>query len=433
MKIAVIGAGISGLGAAWALSERHDVTVYEAADRLGGHANTAEIEDRGQALPVDTGFIVYNERNYPHLTRLFHAEEVPTEPSDMSFSVSMGEGGFEYQGRALGLLAQPSNLAHGDYRRMIRDIVRFTREAGELIGTGSAESTGDYLARRGYSRSFRDDFLLPVTACIWSSSLDAMLDYPAQTMVGFLDNHGLLQVRHRPQWRTVTGGSRTYVGRVARRFSGGVRLSTPVDAILRDGDERTVIDARGGRDRFDHVVFATHADATLAILGPEATPEERRILGAFRYQTNRAVLHRDPRLMPVRRRAWSSWNYLARERGHGGAVSLSYWMNRLQNLETEAPVIVTLNPIREPRGAATEFAYRHPQYDRAAVDAQAALPSIQGANRTWFCGAWSGFGFHEDGLRSGLEVAARLGAPAPWWPTPGEASARRDPINAVGV
>ena len=432
MKIAVIGGGISGLGAAWALSERHDVTVYEAAGRLGGHANTVEVEDRGLRLPVDTGFIVYNERNYPNLVRLFQAEDVATEPSDMSFSVSVSEGAFEYQGRALGLLAQPSNLAQGDYRRMIRDIVRFTREARELIGTGSTESTGDYLARRGYSRSFRDDFLLPITACIWSSSLEAMLDYPAETMVGFLDNHGLLQVRHRPQWRTVTGGSRAYVHRVARRFSGGVRLSSPVDAVLRDEDELTVIDARGGRDRFDHVVFATHADATLAILGPEASPEERRILGAFRYRTNRAVLHRDPRLMPVRGRAWSSWNYLAHERGYGGAVSLSYWMNRLQNLETEAPVIVTLNPILEPRRAAAEFTYRHPQYDRLAVDAQAALPSIQGANRTWFCGAWSGFGFHEDGLRSGLEVAARLGAPAPWWRVPEPTPARHGPMAAVG-
>ncbi len=432
MKIAVIGGGISGLGAAWALSERHDVTVYEAAGRLGGHANTVEVEDRGLRLPVDTGFIVYNERNYPNLVRLFQAEDVATEPSDMSFSVSVSEGAFEYQGRALGLLAQPSNLAQGAYRRMIRDIVRFTREARELIGTGSTESTGDYLARRGYSRSFRDDFLLPITACIWSSSLEAMLDYPAETMVGFLDNHGLLQVRHRPQWRTVTGGSRAYVHRVARRFSGGVRLSSPVDAVLRDEDELTVIDARGGRDRFDHVVFATHADATLAILGPEASPEERRILGAFRYRTNRAVLHRDPRLMPVRGRAWSSWNYLAHERGYGGAVSLSYWMNRLQNLETEAPVIVTLNPILEPRRAAAEFTYRHPQYDRLAVDAQAALPSIQGANRTWFCGAWSGFGFHEDGLRSGLEVAARLGAPAPWWRVPEPTPARHGPMAAVG-
>jgi predicted NAD/FAD-binding protein len=416
MRIAVIGSGIAGLGTAWALGRGHEVVIYEAADYLGGHAHTVDIEDAGRTIAVDTGFIVYNEANYPNLTRLFDVAAVPTEPSDMSFSVSVGHGAFEYQGRLLGLAAQPSNLARPSYLRMVGEILRFTREARELIGAGSRESTGDYLARQGYSAAFRDDYLLPMVACIWSSHLEAMLDYPAETMVRFLDNHGLLQVRHRPLWRTVTGGSREYVRRVIASSTAEIRLSTPVVAIRRDADGVTVIDGLGHRDRFDHAVMATHADTTLAILGEDAAPEEARTLGAFRYQENLAVLHRDPSLMPRRRAAWSSWNYLAETRGQGGAVSLSYWMNRLQNLETERPVIVTLNPPREPREAVDTFVYHHPQYDRAAVDAQARIPGLQGRRRTWFAGAYCGFGFHEDGLRAGLDVAAGLGAPAPWWP-----------------
>jgi predicted NAD/FAD-binding protein len=415
LRIAVIGTGVAGLGAAWALHRTHDITVYEASASPGGHANTAEVHDGGRSVPVDTGFIVYNEQNYPNLVRLFAAEGVATEPSDMSFAVSVGRGAFEYQGRALGLFAQPSNLARLAYLRMIGEVLRFTREARELLGTGSRESIGAYLERRGYSRSFRDDYLLPITACVWSSRLDAMLDYPAETMVRFLDNHGLLQVRHRPQWRTVTGGSRAYVDRITARFRDRIQLSTPVHGIERDPEGVTVMDARGGKARFDHVVLATHADTSLELLHPGASQEERSVLGAFRFLTNHAVLHRDPALMPVRRRVWSSWNFLADERGHRGDVSLSYWMNRLQNLRTQRPVIVTLNPARQPREVEAEFTYRHPQYDRAAVDAQARLPSIQGVDRTWFCGSWSGFGFHEDGLRSGLQVAAALGAPAPWW------------------
>lgn len=432
MKIAVVGSGISGLGAAWALSKGHTITMYEAGGHLGGHANTADVKDRGRTVPVDTGFIVYNERNYPHLTRLFAAEGVPTEASDMSFSVSVGGGAFEYQGRAMGLLAQPSNVVDASYRRMVREILRFTREARELLGSGSRISIGAYLEAHGYSRAFRDDYLLPITACIWSSRLEAMLDYPAETMVTFLDNHGLLQVRHRPQWRTVSGGSRTYVRRVAESFRDGIRLATPVRAVLRDRTGVTVLDARGGRERFDHVVMATHADTTLSLLGPEATSRERLLLGAFRFQENRAVLHRDPSLMPARRRAWSSWNYLAERRGHDGTVSLSYWMNRLQNLRTERPVIVTLNPAHEPREIAAEFRFHHPVFDRASIDAQEALPSIQGAERTWFCGSWSGYGFHEDGLRSGLAVAAALGAPAPWW-SAATAPTRATALVGVGV
>ena len=419
MRIAVIGSGIAGLGASWALSRAHDVTVFEAGTYLGGHAHTVEIDDGGRTLPVDTGFIVYNEANYPNLVRLFAALGVPTEPSDMSFSVSRDEGAFEYQARALGIFAQPSNLVRPAYRTMVREIFRFTKEAKALVGSDALESTGEWLERRGFSDALRDDFLLPMIACIWSSSLDDMRSYPAATMAGFLNNHGLLDVLQRPAWRTVSGGSREYVGRVAASFR-DVRLTTPVESIVRLGDGVIVRDAGGHQERFDHVVLATHADTSLAILGEDASDDERRLLGSFAYTENRAVLHHDPALMPVRRRAWSSWNYLA-DGGPGEAsraVSLTYWMNRLQNLETERPVLVTLNPLREPDEIVAEYTYHHPAFDRAAVDAQRALPSIQGTSRTWFAGSYCGHGFHEDGLRSGLEVAAELGAPAPWWGTP---------------
>ncbi len=422
MRVAVIGSGVAGLGAAWALSRVHDVTVYEADDRLGGHAHTVEIDDAQRRIAVDTGFIVFNPHNYPNLVRLFEAADVPTEPSDMSFSVSIGDGAFEYQARALGLLAQPSNLLHAGYRTMVRDILRFCREAPAVLGTDDPSTTREYLRREGYSREFRDDFLLPMVGCIWSSSLTAMLDYPIESLVRFLQNHRLLDVGTRPSWKTVTGGSREYVRRISEPFAHGVRLSTPVVRVERSPDAVRVVDANGGADVFDHVVFASHADTTLGILGEDASAQERGILGAFRFSENEAVLHRDASLMPRRRRAWSSWNYLAQGRAGddmAGAVSLSYWMNRLQNLRTERPVIVTLNPARRPADAVASFTYHHPVYDRATVDAQAELPRIQGAARTWFAGAWTGYGFHEDGLRSGLAAAAALGAPAPWVEAPG--------------
>jgi predicted NAD/FAD-binding protein len=415
MRIAVIGGGISGLGAAWALSRRHAVTIYESERRLGGHANTVEIADADRVVAVDTGFIVYNERTYHNLTRLFAATGVATGPSDMSFAVSRDGGRFEYRASAAGLLAQLPNLARGTYRSMVRDMLRFMREAPALVGSGSTERLGEFLDRGRYGEPFRRDFLLPMLACIWSSSLDGMLDYPAESMARFLDNHGLLRVIGQPRWRTVTGGSREYVRRLSAGFARDVRLATPVQAVQRHADGVVVRDARGGADRFHHVVFATHADITLRILGPDASPTERAVLSAFRYQENRAVLHRDPSLMPRRRRVWSSWNYLADGDDGSERVSLSYWMNRLQNLRTERPVILTLNPSREPRHVESEHIYHHPQFDGGAVNAQLRLPGIQGVDRTWFVGAWTGYGFHEDGLRSGLEVAAALGAPAPWW------------------
>jgi hypothetical protein len=422
-RIAVIGGGIAGMGAAWALDRRHDVVLYEAEGRIGGHSNTVEVDDDGHAVPVDTGFIVYNERNYPNLVRLFDTLDVPTEWSDMSFSVSVSGGAFEFQSRARGLFAQPSNAVRPGTWRMLRDFRRFCRDAPLIAASGTRESLGSYLERGGYGEEFRVDLLLPVTAAIWSSGLDDMLDFPVTTMVGFLMNHDILQVRSRPAWRTVSGGSREYVRRLTAGYRDQILRWRPVVAVHRDHDGVWVRDASGGLDQFDEVVFATHPDTTLDILGPEAALPERQVLGAFRYQRNEAVLHRDPALMPRRRGVWSSWNYLAEGRGEldrSKPVSLTYWMNRLQNLRTRRPVFVTLNPNREPRGELRRFSYAHPQFDRAALDAQELLPTIQGVRRTWFAGAWCGHGFHEDGLRAGLDVAAALGAPPPWSvePTP---------------
>jgi predicted NAD/FAD-binding protein len=434
-KVAVIGAGIGGLGAAWALARKHDVIVYDAERRLGGHANTVDISDGERRIPVDTGFIVYNERNYPNLVRLFAHLGVPTEPSDMSFSVSRGRGRFEYQARALGLLTQPSNLARPAYLRMIGDILRFTKGAPAALGAGSGETIDAFLDRLELSEEFRREFLLPVVACIWSSSFETMRGYPAEAMVRFLDNHGLLNVLERPAWRTVTGGSRSYVSRIATSLEPNVRLGRRVRAVRRGPDGITVHDEQGV-ERFDHVVLATHADTSLAILGDDATEDERKVLSTFRYQTNDVVLHRDETFMPIRRRAWSSWNYLdegvADER-----VSLTYWMNRLQNLRTARPVFVTVNPAREPRSIEERFTYRHPQFDRASVEAQERLPSLQGRRRTWFAGAYHGSGFHEDGLRAGLSVAAGLGSPAPWWSSsaaqPDVRAAPEPPVGSEGT
>jgi predicted NAD/FAD-binding protein len=367
--------------------------------------------------PRHTGFIVYNERNYPNLVRLFDTLGVATEPSDMSFSVSVGAGAFEFQSRGGGLFAQPSNAIRPGMWRMLRDFRRFCREAPRVQASGTRESLGSYLDREGYGEEFLMDLLLPVTAAIWSSGLDDMLEFPVTTLVGFLMNHDILQVGSRPSWRTVSGGSREYVRRLTAGYRDRVRLSSRVVSVRRDAGGVEIRDSSGDVDRFDQVVFATHPDTTLAILGAEATERERAVLGAFRYQPNEAILHRDPALMPRRRGVWSSWNYLADGRGEpdrSKPVSLSYWMNRLQNLRTRRPVFVTLNPTREPRGEHERFSYAHPQFDRAAIDAQALVPSIQGQRRTWVAGAWCGHGFHEDGLRAGLEVAEALGAPAPW-------------------
>ena len=419
-RIAVIGGGIAGLGAAWALSRRYPVTLFEAANYLGGHANTRDITLDGSQVAVDTGFIVYNEHNYPQLTRLFRHLEVPTQASDMSFAVSLGDGRIEYEGSRRGLLAQPGNLLRPSFLRMLRDLLRFYRSAPEILGSDKDRdlSLGEMLDRGGYSKAFVEQHILPMGAAIWSANLDDMRAFPAQSFVSFFVNHRLFDLDRRPAWRTVAGGSREYVRRLRDDAAGQLHCKAEVTAIRRTPAGVLVKTAQSDWQAFDQIVLAVHADQALRLLGAGASESERAVLGAFSYATNRAVLHSDPRLMPRRRRAWASWNYLAAGNdGSGSApVSVSYWMNRLQSLPTAKPVIVTLNPLREPEEALTfgTFDYDHPQFNAAALAAQRRLPLIQGARRTWFCGSYCGHGFHEDALQSGLSVAEALGAATPW-------------------
>ena len=420
MRIAVIGAGISGLGAAWLMRRRHQVTLYERAGGLGGHSNTVDVTVDRRTIAVDTGFIVYNVINYPNLVALFRALDVATEPSDMSFAVSIGDGALEYSGASLGgLIAQKRNLARPRFWRMVADTARFYREArAALHGAASADLTlGEFLRRGRYSAGFLDDHLLPMGAAIWSTPVARMLEFPLLTFARFFANHGLLQLTGRPRWRTVSGGSRRYVARIAGALGPGAIRAAAATRVSRLPGGVEVRDQAGEARVFDHVVLACHADQALGLLA-DADDAERNLLGAFRFQSNRAVLHGDPRLMPRRRAVWASWNYLARDpdAARHGAVAVTYWMNRLQNLDPAVPLFVTLNPPRDPRAELVHARvdYEHPVYDRAAIAAQAALPAIQGVRRTGFAGAWLGYGFHEDGLKSGIAVARALDATVPW-------------------
>lgn len=415
--IAVIGTGISGLSAAWLLAKGHDVTVYEADGRVGGHSNTVDVEVGGRRIAVDTGFIVYNEPCYPNLTALFDHLGVETAATDMSFAVSIDRGRLEYAGSDLaGLLAQPSNLVKPRFWSMIADLLRFYREAPRDLPTMGEISLGDYLEAHRYGRAFRDDHLYPMAAAVWSTPSAEVGLYPAAAFVRFCENHGLLRLTGRPVWRTVKGGSREYVARLTASFRDRILTSTPVVAVRRDGAGVEIVDASGGRRRFDEVVIATHADRALALL-EAPSDDERRLLGAFRYSKNEAVLHSDPALMPRRRAAWASWNYLSDAREGDRALSVTYWMNRLQPLGPAPDLFVTLNPLREPdpRLVHRRIAYDHPLFDAATGRAQTASWSLQGVNHTWFCGAHFGAGFHEDGLQAGLAVAEDLGGVRrPW-------------------
>lgn len=409
-RIAIVGSGISGLGAAWALHRNHEITVYEADDRIGGHANTVDVPTPDGVTSVDTGFIVYNEKTYPNLTRLFEHLDVPTESSDMSFSLSVANG-LEYGANVGGILARPTNLLRGRFVRMLADINRF-RKMAPHIDPRHDESIGDYLHRNDFGPGFSEDYLYPMTGAIWSAGHETIADYPAQSILAFLGNHGLIDIVGRPRWRTVSGGSRSYIRRLTSGFEDRIRLSSPVTGVTRTAGG-VAIESSGRVDHHDQVIFASHSDQTLRILGDGATNPERNLLGVVRYQMNEAVLHSDPGLMPRRKRVWSAWNAMSAD---AGEASVTYWMNRLQNLDQNFPLFVSLNPPRPPQSGLVHgrFSYSHPVFDRRAVAAQAGVAQIQGLNRTWFAGAWLGYGFHEDGLQSGLNVAAALGSPAPW-------------------
>lgn len=413
-RIAIIGSGISGLGAAWSLSRDHDIVVFEADDRIGGHSNTVDVATLDGVTSVDIGFIVYNEVTYPNLTRLFETLDVPTEPSDMSFAFSL-DGEFEYAASLRGVLARPANLLRPRFLGMLRDIDRF-RRIGNALEPAPGEAIGELLARHGFGRGFLEDYLHPMTGAIWSAGQANVAEFPARSILSFLSNHGLIEIRGRPPWRTVSGGSRTYVELLTAGFKDSIRIDTPVTGLTRAGGTNLVT-VGGVTEAFDHVVIATHSDQALRILGPEATDRELRLLGSIPYQPNVAILHSDPDLMPARRGVWSSWNALATSGRRGsGVASVTYWMNRLQNLEASVPLFVSLNPIREPRPDLVHgrFEFAHPQFDADAVTAQQGIAEIQGDNGTWYAGAYMGYGFHEDGLQSGLNVAAALGSPPPW-------------------
>lgn len=430
MRIAVIGSGVAGLGAAWLLSQQHEIVVYERNRRFGGHSDTREVSTDGNSIAVDTGFIVYNEPNYPNFVALLRHLDVATDWSDMSFGVSLDGGRYEYGSGWLSFLGQRANLANPAHWHLLREIARFNREAPALLARAEdcSLSLGRYLAEHGFGTRFTDRYLLPMAAAIWSASMRDMLDYPARTFVRFLANHGLLRVAGQLRWRTVRGGSRSYVARLSAPLRANARLGVGATCIERQGGLVRVRDTSGQWDSFDRVIVATHGDQALALLG-DASPRERQVLGAFRYSANAAVLHRDPRLMPRRRRVWSSWNYVADDGALDAPVSLTYWMNRLQNLGGAPDIFVSLNPTRPPAPELTmaEMRYDHPLFDRAALEAQRALPSLQGEGSVFFCGSYAGYGFHEDALSAGIDIAERLGARRPWH----VAGTQRPPLGAT--
>ena len=410
MRIAVIGSGIGGLSAAWLLSRRHEVVLYEANDYLGGHTDTHRVEVDGRMLDVDTGFIVHNPQNYPLLTRLFDELGVGSQPTTMGFSVQDARSGLEYNATTLdALFCQRRNLASPRFWGMLRDLKRFYREAPALLDLdGPGPILGDYLASHRYGDAFRDQHLVPMASALWSSPTSGVLGFPAKYLVQFMANHHMLQITGRPEWRVVRGGSRRYVDAMAARGDVQVRLSTPVRGITRAADGASVR-CDGGSERFDQVVLACHGDQALALLD-DASDTERDVLGAITYQPNDTVLHTDASLLPRDRKAWAAWNaHLPADPAQ--ACTVSYCMHLLQGLPGETPLVVTLNRTHaiDPARILRRRSYRHPVYNHVSVAAQARRQEIQGVNRTWFAGAYWGWGFHEDGMRSGVEVARALG------------------------
>ena len=418
-RVAVVGSGISGLAAAHALAPLAQVTLFEAGDYFGGHTHTVDVTLEGITHGVDTGFLVFNERTYPNLIRLFAELGVATAESDMSFSVQIpGRGAssdLEWSGNNLNtVFAQRRNLLRPEFWRMLKDVIRFNQLATGIAEKGQeselAEPIGEFLQRNRFSAAFRDWYFLPMIGCIWSCPTDQMLRFPIATMIRFCHNHGLIQIANRPQWHTVRGGAKHYVQRLLQGIP-DARLRTPVLGVKRLGaaDGKVAVATAQGSELFDDVVMACHSDQSLALLD-DASALERRVLGAIRYHPNRALLHTDTTVLPKRPLAWAAWNYaraadLGREQA---AVCLHYLINKLQPLPWKAPVLVSLNPdparMPDPRQVMGSYDYSHPVFDQAAIAAQQQLPKIQGASNTWFCGAWTRYGFHEDGLMSAMAV-----------------------------
>jgi predicted NAD/FAD-binding protein len=410
MRIAIIGAGVSGLVCAHRLHADHELVLFEASDRVGGHANTVRVETEAGAYDIDTGFIVFNDRNYPNFERLLDELDVATQASQMSFGVSDGAN-FEYNGASPnGLFATRSKLIDPSFHRMIADLVRFNCDARELLASEEDPSLCEWLAQQRYSRAFVERLIVPQASAVWSADPAQMWSFPARFLVEFFDNHGMLGLRDRPRWRTISGGSRTYVEALARPLHERIRLSSAVTDVTRHPDH-VIVSSRGCEpERFDAIVLATHSDQALALLG-DPSERERELLGAIPYQSNEAVLHTDRSLLPRRRRAWASWNYHLAE-AVTGRCTVTYHMNQLQSLQADREFCVTLNrsDAIDPQRIIRTIPYAHPVYTSAGRAAQSRHHEISGHNRTHYCGAYWGWGFHEDGVRSALRVAGELGA-----------------------
>ena len=417
MRIAVVGSGISGLASAWLLSQAHEVVLFEASDYLGGHTHTHPIELAGQRYAVDTGFIVHNPAHYPLLTRLFRALGVATQPTTMSFSVHNARTGLEYNATTLDtLFCQRRNLVSPRFLGMVRDLFRFYRQAPSLLdGDGPGPGIGEWLDDNGYGAAFRDDHLVPMASALWSSPPEQVLAFPARYLVQFMANHQMLQVSGRPEWRVVRGGSSTYVSALRARWQVQERLRCPVQSVTRDA-HGVIVDSTVGSERFDRIVLACHSDQALALLA-DATADERDVLGAIAYQSNDVVLHTDASLLPRHRKAWAAWNAFV-PGTPGAPCTVSYCMNLLQGLRSPEPFVVTLNRSEaiDPAKVLRRLHYQHPVYNAVSVAAQRRKDRIQGRNHTWFAGAYWGWGFHEDGMRSAVDVAAGLGVD---WPDDG--------------
>jgi uncharacterized protein len=423
MRIAIIGTGIAGNAAAHALHRAphiKEITVYEAQNRIGGHSATVDIEYLGKPISVDTGFIVYNTLNYPNLTALFDYLGVATQASEMSFSVSIGNGRFEWIGRThdvfKGLFAQRRNIVNPRYLGMLLEILRFQKASKTDLETGRLKglSLGEYITKGKFSNYFRNRYIVPMGAAIWSTPAENMLEFPAENFVTFFENHKLMHWE-RPVWRTVTGGSRSYVEKLTAPFHDRIRINDAVVSVIRDPSGVTVTTASGRSERHDQVIIATHPDQASVFL-KDADENERKVLSAIQYRPNDVYLHRDERLMPKRKEAWAAWNFLRDSDTSTGDVCVSYSMQHLQDIDPACPLFVTLNPPRAPQADLVfrTFRYDHPQYTSDAFSGQALLKTFNGKNNTHFAGAWTGYGFHEDGLLSGLLAAEALGAFMPW-------------------
>lgn len=424
MKIAIIGSGISGLSAAYFLNPHHQICLYEKNNTLGGHSRTVDIEINGKPVAVDTGFIVFNYKNYPHLTELFKHLSVEVAPSNMSFGVSINNGWFEYGTNGVAnLFAQKRNLLRYSFWRMLADIIQFNRKAKAFLNNPSSISLGEFLDKIKVGDWFTHYYLLAMGGSIWSMPAQEMRNFPAQSFLRFFDNHGLLSIASQPQWFTVVGGSKVYVDKISQSFKDKIKLNCNIKKIIRNQDGVCIEEANGKIESYDKIIFACHSDQSLALLS-DASDAEKDVLEKIKYQKNSVFLHSDKDFMPKRKKAYSSWVCLANSSNPSNPssqskikstpISLTYWMNNLQPLNTNHPVFITLNPNSKPKNLYESHCFEHPVFNQQAIEAQKKLALIQGDNNTYYCGAWTRYGFHEDGILSAVKVAKLFGAQPQW-------------------